>query len=952
MVGNAVDGFPPDRKNEQRIDVAVGQVIRRRNSGKRGKSAFDFIKIVEIVPPNDRGRKAQAKFQRLDKKTGEWEPIETEISVRALETMEFRNSPDKDPKYRLVSQTEEEFRSSEDFTSLFVSEESDAKDVSQETNDEAVEPEDTIETFLREKPLSPEEIQERKTSAENDLKRARKLFEREEDLENRLESNEDEVRDDGPQVTAPESLQEQATESEREKGEEKGDEELNAPSENVSEGEKSVKENPSEQREVLEKRLEEARLQYLQDDYDHSTKHNLISRIIGRKLKEPVPEFDALSLREYKEALKNLRDFEFEEVKGSFAGKSQEEKDKSIEMFLLRYRYEEAADLYEMGKEVKFRAENEKWSGKALNYIRELGNGYRKMSWQKKAALTAGVIGLGAFAGSVGTGAAAVASLAYAVKRAIAGTAGFMAVDEGVNKFFENRDAKNAAEEAETLRNEVGLDLNKLLALTQDKIDSVDKDLDKNKKRENKVKLAAFAAAIGLPAAVGSIDFFGGDEGGVDKKVTHHNGENENLKTLSPSENGETPQPENSNTPESETETSSAGPVQEVNAEIAGLQAVTINETHQKEGLWGIVQNQLPVDMSEAEKNRVAASVQNLIQNKVNLLTPEEVQKQYGFSSKNIGLVYPGEVIQLGKLVSQEELEAIVNGRVVMPDEILSNISPTEGMPSSEQVSDTGQGVSSHTEVQNNTNDSFTGEKKGYINSETIGFGPVNEPEPLKPIADLGGRTEYMDRDRFQREILDGDLEPHVENVPYTMEMSDYRSLLQDPIAENVDVKAKQAESFRLIQDELWDIDNSRLGPDHQFTNMNKTIIENQYGNRPMAEIVAFDDPRYNRDPRFRYNERMWAIRQGRGKYLPPMHPYPRLDSGPDAYAIAEMDFIRNEYRQNLSSFAESSIRAFGSVALPISTPEYRESMREYMARIATLYTRARIENPNFRIKI
>lgn len=81
-------------------------------------------------------------------------------------------------------------------------------------------------------------------------------------------------------------------------------------------------------------------------------------------------------------------------------------------------------------------------------------------------------------------------------------------------------------------------------------------------------------------------------------------------------------------------------------------------------GLWGILDKSLPTNLPDSERAKAVASLQNLIANKLEHLSPEE-QNALGFRGGNINTIYPGETLKLQSLVSQSELNEILGGKVV-----------------------------------------------------------------------------------------------------------------------------------------------------------------------------------------------------------------------------------------------------------------------------------------------
>ncbi len=492
--------------------------------------------------------------------------------------------------------------------------------------------------------------------------------------------------------------------------------------------------------------------------------------------------------------------------------------------------------------------------------------------------------------------------------------------------------------------------LAKLNEITQKSIAGVDKKLAAYERRSFLAKAASLTLIFGVPAGRYIGDIWGAGAAGVEvaSSVDAPGGAEMVIATDTPSE---TPAEINENTPVSPAQPSPASveapstpespsSVAPVN-ETASLEAATVTEADRARGLWGIVENQLPENLDEAERNRVTASVQNLIQNKLVGLTETQIQEQYGFSSRDINLIRPGDVIKLDALVSDQELSAIINGQTVAPFEV----APTPETV----VSEVADGVRPEAATEA-VGDAVSSQAPTYINSSAIGFqdSPLTPEEQYwKDIRD--GQGLYQDSNRFGRyddygslrhDVGFSEVSEEAVSREYTYEMSRYQDL-------PVEHRPLWRENMTLLRDELLDINNTEFGPNYRPGNWKADDLWNSYKGNSMQDIIAFDNPRYEYDPRDNYRDWQWERTRNREIYLPEMHPEPQLDSGPDAYANHTMDVVEREYRHNISDMQREAVRQFGSVAMPIGRTE---NVQQYMARIATLYTRARLENPDFRL--
>lgn len=685
------------------------------------------------------------------------------------------------------------------------------------------------------------------------------------------------------------------------------------------------------QQKTLEEALAEARLQFVQDDYEYATKSNKLTRFFGLK-PGVIPERDPAHAKQYGEALKNLRDYEFAYLQSTLDTLPLTERKEKVESFLLKYRHQEAVELYSLGKEVQSLAENETLFGSVKTRLQEIGNGYRRLGFKKKIALTVGVVGLGALSGA-GLAVAGIASAAYVAKRVAAGAAGYLAVDEGLNTYLSNRSNKKATKESQELanafiRNEVlyqaegkaaGRDpeaWESLLNATNEKLKDINKDLEKLKVRENRIKMAAFAAAIGLPAALSSFGALGDMMGGEAPASVPEGAP----AVAAPSEMSEFP-PENeaprpSLTPESPVVT--PPPVAE------------------------------PITEAPAQAAEAAPAPSGAIGFEDTPLTPEQ---QYWIDIRNGQGTYTDS--PRGDIHYDYEDRRPGGG----------NFHPASFDPSESRGNFQGgnQGFQPEPveEAPTETSTSeFSEENKAVEESLQSGETPTettdastesNLSEANNPAAEDSASVSSEPANEEPADLLEGnqafDSEALTENqevtTNYSYEESRYQTLTE---AE----RPLWRENMTLLRGELLDINNTEFGPNYTPGNWRADELWALHRGNSIQDIIAFDNPRYEHDPRDSYREWQWERTRNREIYLPPINPEPQLGSGPDPYAVHTMDVIEREYRHNISDMQRAAVERFGSAAMPISR---NESVQEYMARLATLYTRARLENPDFRFK-
>jgi len=90
---------------------------------------------------------------------------------------------------------------------------------------------------------------------------------------------------------------------------------------------------------------------------------------------------------------------------------------------------------------------------------------------------------------------------------------------------------------------------------------------------------------------------------------------------------------------------------------------VTLDD--RERGLWGILEQHLPEDMlPQTEKNRIIQSLENIIQQKLDHMSAAEL-KEVGFPKGSVGQIYAGTEIDLGKLLTPDEIQAVMEGKNV-----------------------------------------------------------------------------------------------------------------------------------------------------------------------------------------------------------------------------------------------------------------------------------------------
>lgn len=711
-----------------------------------------------------------------------------------------------------------------------------------------------------------------------------------------------------------------------------------------------------QEREELESRLEVARSLYAEADYKHNTQKNKLAQFFGLNT-DSLPLHESAAGIEYYEAVKNIRDFELQELQVTWKDLSEEEQKVKVESFLRRYRYQEQAALEFENQAIKMEQEQEQAAGKIKESIKGIGEYYRKLSFGKKMILAGGVIGL-SLAVPLGAPIVSIAGVAYAARRVVTGIASYLGTKELVDKGYQYFDEKAQKKDLENLTKEVSGDFEKLRQATEEKLRTLNQELEKSKKRNQKKQIVALGVALGLPAIAHFIEF------GNESSTVSSSGEYpQPTETVAATDHVEPSEGSVAGAPETPVEKSSVGGgnteggSQSVNPEAVGgfsLEAVTVSKG---DNLWNLVEKQLPGNITdETEKNRITASVQNWIQNDIQGLTDAQIYEKYGFSSKDLDLLNEGEVIKLNA-IPKEQLQAIIDGQIVLPAEVELTTAPGEAPGAPESIAS----VSEATPIPDVVIPSGQPEK--------IVIGPKDTP--LSPrdqywIDQRNMQGRFTDADEVQPEGYESNQgwQPPTEPVGYQGVGYQPEGEGVTPPAEsfwgkyNYEMSTPQNfpethkelfnESINTLQEGLRTIDHPEFGSDYRLGDLKTAEFWGEYRGDSMQDIIAFDNPRYNYDPRDGYRDYQERQIGRRGIYLDPMNPGPQLGDGPDPYAIHSMDRASSEYRHNLVNMQRAAFKTFGEAALPIGQGE---TVKQYMARVAVLVTRARLENPEFRLK-
>lgn len=80
-----------------------------------------------------------------------------------------------------------------------------------------------------------------------------------------------------------------------------------------------------------------------------------------------------------------------------------------------------------------------------------------------------------------------------------------------------------------------------------------------------------------------------------------------------------------------------------------------------KRGLWGILDKRLPANVPAGDKNRVIQSLENLMQQRLDGMSPAE-QEAVGFPTGKIDMIQRGSMIRFDKLLDADEIKEAIDG--------------------------------------------------------------------------------------------------------------------------------------------------------------------------------------------------------------------------------------------------------------------------------------------------
>lgn len=362
--------------------------------------------------------------------------------------------------------------------------------------------------------------------------------------------------------------------------------------------------------------------------------------------------------REYTSKLMALQNLELEQVKQEgLKGEALKERMAGVIQY---YKYEQATALYNDRTQV--RMERQSFIGKAWGKWEQAVKAYGTLSLSKKVLIGVGLAGLSVATG--GVGAAGILIL----RRMMGATGVAMATDAAFAALLDKKEQRKAKKEIE--------DFEKKFFFSDDLEQTFqnysgflsDEIFELNQKLQKKKRNALYRKGISLGIGVGLV--LGGSVlASQASGMMHHESAATSTESASAPAAASAPEqassaPARTEVPAATQETPSASP-----ADIQGFKVeferYQVTDADGKRGLWGILEQHLPEDMlPQAEKNRIIQSLENAIQQKLDHMSPAEL-KAVGFPTGNINTIYAGTQIDLGKLLTPDEVQAVMEGKNV-----------------------------------------------------------------------------------------------------------------------------------------------------------------------------------------------------------------------------------------------------------------------------------------------
>jgi hypothetical protein len=401
---------------------------------------------------------------------------------------------------------------------------------------------------------------------------------------------------------------------------------------------------------ALKTEVAEFRYKYAEMDYEKTSAWKTLKGFFRNMTPNGQEDADTQYWNsEYRSKLSELQEKELEQIKQS--GLKGEALKERMAGLLQYYKYEQATALYNDRTQV--RMDRQGFIGKAWGKWEQTVKAYGKLSLSKKVLIGIGLAGFSVATGGVGAGGILL------LRRAMGVTGLAMSTDALLEGLIDKKIQEKAKKEIEQFQ-EKNFDTDDSDLTFQKYASQVSFEIERlNRKLQDKKLLALARKELSL--GVGVFGMIGGSLAA--QAISEHFGAHSGAAS-SPTEEASAPE-QTSSAPVTGTESAPVTPVdlsQEFKVEFDRYQ---VTDADGKRGLWGILEQHLPEDMlPQTEKNRIIQSLENIIQQKLDHMSAAEL-KEVGFPKGNVGQIYAGTEIDLGKLLTPDEIQAVMEGKNV-----------------------------------------------------------------------------------------------------------------------------------------------------------------------------------------------------------------------------------------------------------------------------------------------
>lgn len=415
---------------------------------------------------------------------------------------------------------------------------------------------------------------------------------------------------------------------------------------------------------VLKTEVAEFRYKYAEMDYEKTSAWKTLKGFFRNMTPDGKDDADtAYWSSEYHQKLMTLQNLELEQIKQS--GLKGEALKERMAGLLQYYKYEQATALYNDRTQVRMDRQN--FVGKAWGKWEEMVKGYGKLSLSKKV-----LIGVGLFGVSVATGGVGAAGV-LVLRRMMGATGLALTTDALLEGLLDKKSQEKAKKEIEQFQ-EKNFDADDSDLTFQKYASQVSFEIERlNRKLQDKKLLALARKELSLGA--GALGMLGGSLAA--QAISDHWGTSSGTEGAPASSVGAASAPEAASSvpaeasasgveqaPSAAQETPDVTPAETQGFKVE-FERYQVTDADGKRGLWGILEQHLPEDMlPQAEKNRIIQSLENIIQQKLDHMSAAEF-KEVGFPKGNVGQIYAGTEIDLGRLLTPDEIQAVMEGKDV-----------------------------------------------------------------------------------------------------------------------------------------------------------------------------------------------------------------------------------------------------------------------------------------------